>query len=117
MIPPAELRKAGADYPDAIQQILPAAADLDPRIKQLADQITANSPNEYDKAANIERYLKTHYAYTLDLSGPVTDDPLANFLFTRRAGHCEYFASAMTVLLRAVGIPARYVTGFLARRI
>ncbi len=84
-----------------------------PRIKQLAQKITESSHNEYDRAANIERYLKTHYAYTLDLSGPKTDDPLAYFLFTRRAGHCEYFAAAMTVMLRDLGIPARYVGGFL----
>ena len=46
------------------------------------------------------------------MSGTQGEDPLANFLFVRRAGHCEYFASAMTVMLRAEGIPARYVTGF-----
>jgi len=86
---------------------------IDPRIQQLAEQITAGSTNEYDKAANIQRYLIAHYSYTLDLSGPRVADPLANFLFVRRSGHCEYFASAMTVMLRAIGIPARYATGFL----
>jgi protein-glutamine gamma-glutamyltransferase len=79
----------------------------------LAQQITASSKNEFDKAANIQRYLIAHYSYTLDLSGSHGQDPLANFLFVRRSGHCEYFASAMTIMLRAVGIPARYATGFL----
>lgn len=113
VIPPVQLRKAGADYPDEIKNLYLQLPELDPRIKQLAEKITENSHNDYDRAANIERYLKTHYAYTLDLSGPKMDDPLAYFLFTRRTGHCEYFAAAMTVMLRDLGIPARYVGGFL----
>src|ERR1700728_4161743 len=112
-IPPLQLRKASNIFPDEIQSLYLQLPQLDPRIKQLAEKITESSHNEYDRAANIERYLKTHYAYTLDLTGPKTDDPLAYFLFTRRAGHCEYFAAAMTVMLRDLGIPARYVGGFL----
>jgi transglutaminase-like putative cysteine protease len=112
-IPPLQLRKASNIFPDEIQSLYLQLPKLDPRIKQLAEKITESSHNEYDRAANIERYLKTHYAYTLDLTGPKTDDPLAYFLFTRRAGHCEYFAAAMTVMLRDLGIPARYVGGFL----
>ena len=113
MIPPAELRKASSEYPDAIRDTYLQLPALDPRIPALADKITAGAQNEYDKAANIEAYLIAHYAYTLDLSGPRAQDPLANFLFVRRSGHCEYFASAMVVMLRAEGIPARYITGFL----
>jgi transglutaminase-like putative cysteine protease len=109
----AKLRKAPAIYPDAIRETYLQLPALDPRIKKLADTITAKSHNEYDKAATIETYLKTKYSYTLDLTGAQTNDPLPQFLFVRRAGHCEYFAAAMTVMLRAEGIPARYVTGFL----
>jgi transglutaminase-like putative cysteine protease len=112
-IPPAQLRKASTIYPDQIQSLYLQVPQLDPRIKQLAEKIVEKSHNEYDSAANIELYLKTHYAYTLDLTGRKTDDPLAYFLFERRAGHCEYFAAAMTVMLRDLGIPARYVGGFL----
>ncbi len=112
-IPPTQLRKSSETFPDEVQSLYLQLPELDPRIKQLAQKITESSHNEYDRAANIERYLKTHYAYTLDLTGPQTDDPLAYFLFTRRAGHCEYFAAAMTVMLRDLGIPARYVGGFL----
>ncbi|HTS11458.1 MAG TPA: DUF3488 and transglutaminase-like domain-containing protein [Candidatus Limnocylindrales bacterium] len=112
-VPPAQLRKASKIFPDAVLQAYLQLPPLDPRIKKLADEITAHANNEYDRAARIEAYLKTRYAYTLDLTGPKTDDPLAYFLFVRRAGHCEYFAAAMTVMLRDEGIPARYVTGFL----
>jgi protein-glutamine gamma-glutamyltransferase len=113
-IAPAQLRKAGTIYPDSIRETYLQLPPIDPRVKTLADDITSKSKSEYDKAASLEAYLKTRYAYTLDLTGPETDDPLAQFLFVRRAGHCEYFAAAMTVMLRAEGIPARYVTGFLA---
>ncbi|HUJ30491.1 MAG TPA: DUF3488 and transglutaminase-like domain-containing protein [Candidatus Acidoferrum sp.] len=112
-VPPAKLRSAPTIYPDAIHATYLQLPPLDPRIKKLADEITAKSTDEYDKAARIEAYLKTRFSYTLDLTGPQTDDPLAYFLFVRRAGHCEYFAAAMTVMLRDEGIPARYVTGFL----
>ena len=112
-IPPAALRQASADYPQAISDTYLEVPALDPRTRDLAVQITSKLSNEYDKAAAVEGYLKAHYAYSLDLTGPRAADPLANFLFVSRSGHCEYFASAMTVLLRSVGIPARYVTGFL----
>jgi protein-glutamine gamma-glutamyltransferase len=112
-IPPPDLRKAAVDFPPAILNTYLQLPPLDPRIPALASKIAASSANEYDKAANIERYLKTHYSYTLNLSGPRAKDPLGNFLFVRRSGHCEYFASAMTIMLRSIGIPARYVTGFL----
>jgi protein-glutamine gamma-glutamyltransferase len=112
-IPPAQLRKSSAIYPDDIRDLYLQVPQLDPRIKQLAEKIVEKSHNEYDRAANIELYLKSHYGYTLDLTGRKTDDPLAYFLFERREGHCEYFAAAMTVMLRDLGIPARYVGGFL----
>ncbi|MGA3293716.1 MAG: DUF3488 and transglutaminase-like domain-containing protein [Candidatus Acidiferrales bacterium] len=112
-VSPSELRKAPPDFPDVIRETYLRLPPLDPRIPRLAEDVTAGSKNEYDKAMNVERYLITHYSYTLDLSGPRPQDPVANFLFVRRSGHCEYFASAMTVMLRSVGIPARYVTGFL----
>ncbi|HXN28072.1 MAG TPA: DUF3488 and transglutaminase-like domain-containing protein [Candidatus Acidoferrales bacterium] len=113
IIPTPQLRLASPDFPDSITGPYLQLPRLDPRIKHLAEQITAGSANEYDKAAKIELYLRTHYRYTLDLTGPRSADPLAYFLFTRRAGHCEYFAAAMTVMLRDLGVPARYVGGFL----
>ena len=113
-VPPAELREDSSLYPDSIRATYLQLPALDPRIKNLALQVAAGSHDEYDIAANVERYLIAHYAYTLDLTGtPGAADPLAGFLFGSRAGNCEYFASAMTVMLRDVGIPARYATGFL----
>lgn len=110
---PGTLRSATQDFPLQVRDTYLQLPQLDPRIPKLAQTITAGSKTEYDKAANIERYLKTRYAYSLDLTGKPGDDPLAYFLFTKRAGHCEYFAAAMTVMLRSLGIPSRYVGGFL----
>ena len=84
---------------------------LDPRIPELAHAVAGNG-GEADRAALLEKHLRTQYAYTLDLPTAEPADPLADFLFSRRKGHCEYFASAMTVMLRTSGIPARLVNGF-----
>lgn len=112
-IPPARLRLAGTDYPEAIRDAYLQLPALDPRIPQLALQAVEKEKNPYDKAAAIEQYLRKNYGYTLDLTGPEPASPLPYFLFERRAGHCEYFASAMVIMLRTLGIPARYITGFL----
>jgi transglutaminase-like putative cysteine protease len=85
---------------------------LDPRIPALARNLVAGAPNDLTRARKIEQHLRTSYGYTTELLSRAVDDPLANFLFTRRAGHCEYFASAMAVMLRTAGIPSRVATGF-----
>jgi transglutaminase-like putative cysteine protease len=112
-VPPAKLRAAATDYPDEIRTFYLQLPKIDPRVQRLADQVTARASNPYDKAASIESFLRTGYAYTLDVNMPPGVDPLAYFLLQKRAGHCEYFASAMAVMLRAEGIPSRFVTGFL----
>ena len=113
-IPPAQLRRASVNYPaEVLGSNLQLPRRFDPRIRQLAQEVTARWDNPYDKAANLQLYLQSHYTYTLDLRGDPGPDPLAYFLFQRRAGQCEYFASAMTIMLRSIGIPARYATGFL----
>jgi len=110
----SELRSAPLVYPPSLRETYLQLPPLDPRIRALAEKTTSSSTNEYDKVLSLQRYLISHYSYTLDLTGPPSKDPLAEFLFVRRSGNCEYFASAMTVMLRGIGIPARYVTGFLS---
>ncbi len=109
----ALLRAASGEYPAEVWETNLQLPALDPRIQELARRVTANAPTPYDKAVAIERYLQTNFRYTLDLTGKPRGDPLARFLFETRAGHCEYFASAMTVMMRTLGIPTRYVNGFL----
>jgi transglutaminase-like putative cysteine protease len=88
--------------------------DLDPRIGNLASEVTkqAHATNGYDQARAIESHLRTNYSYSLQMKagGP---DPLSDFLFNVRSGHCEYYATAMAVMLRTQGIASRIVNGFL----
>lgn len=107
-----ELRKAGLNYPPQISETYLHLPRLDPRIPRLASDITRSAKNDYDKAAAIENYLRTRFGYTLQLPQTTVKDPLANFLFERKQGHCEYFASSMAVMLRTLGIPSRVVNGF-----
>ncbi|MGA8617810.1 MAG: DUF3488 and transglutaminase-like domain-containing protein [Candidatus Sulfotelmatobacter sp.] len=109
---PALLRGARDSIPPFVLAYLQLPR-LDPRIPQLAAEISrSGANNNYDRAVALERFLKTHYGYTLQLPSRAEADPLANFLFERKQGHCEYFASSMAVMLRTLHIPARVVNGF-----
>jgi len=109
-----QLRSARDSYPPSITaEYLQLPPELDARIPNLAREIIASAKTPYDKARAIESFLRNRFGYTLNLAGKPGNDPLANFLFVTRAGHCEYFASAMTILLRTLEIPAREVNGFL----
>lgn len=85
---------------------------LDARVANLARTWAASGVTDLERARAIERHLRSDYGYTLTLPSQEVADPLAYFLFTRRRGHCEYFASAMAVMLRTLGMPARLATGF-----
>jgi protein-glutamine gamma-glutamyltransferase len=109
---PSELRAAGRKYPTQIEAPYLRLPALDPRVPRLAAQITNSAGNDFDKAAALENYLRTRFGYTLELPRTAVKDPIANFLFERKRGHCEYFASSMAVMLRTLGIPSRVVNGF-----
>ncbi|HMF91804.1 MAG TPA: DUF3488 and transglutaminase-like domain-containing protein [Candidatus Angelobacter sp.] len=100
------------DYPRRIAELYLKLPSLDHRIVDLARRAAGPAQSNYARARAIESYLKSNYGYTLELPGDGTPDPLAYFLFERKKGHCEYFASSMTVMLRTLGIPARVVNGF-----
>ncbi|HEV7889884.1 MAG TPA: DUF3488 and transglutaminase-like domain-containing protein [Pyrinomonadaceae bacterium] len=100
---------------EAYQQLPP---NLDTRIGSLAYTVVkeAGAKNGYDMARAVEAHLSENayggrYSYSLDMRAGGRD-PLADFLFNVRAGHCEYFATAMAVMLRTLRIPARIVNGF-----
>jgi hypothetical protein len=86
---------------------------LDPRVQRLSDSLMAGQATRIDRVRAVERYLNTQMRYTLELPQTAADATIEGFLFRRREGHCEYFSTAMVVLLRAAGIPSRNVTGFL----
>lgn len=86
--------------------------DHDRRIDQLATEVTQGATTQIEIARRIERHLRDGYGYTLNLHQVTEGDPVADFLFNAREGHCEYFASAMVLMLRSRKIPARLVNGF-----
>lgn len=86
---------------------------LDPRIKQLALQITAHAPTMYDKVAALEAYLRSNYTYDASITAPPAGvEATSWFLFQSKRGFCNYFASAMTLMARELGIPARVAAGY-----
>ncbi len=84
---------------------------IDVRIYTLARQWSGDGA-PLDRALRIQSHLRSDFKYVLDGPEHPVRDPLADFLFVRKEGYCEYFASAMAVMLRTEGIPARVATGF-----
>jgi protein-glutamine gamma-glutamyltransferase len=110
--PPAWLRAASGPLPPGYQVYLRLPPEITPRTLELARSITAGATTDYDKAQAIQTWLRANLSYTLDLADPGDQEPIDFFLFDRKKGHCEYFASAFVVLARAAGVPARDVNGF-----
>lgn len=87
--------------------------DLPQRVVDLAQKITANATNEYDRVEAVQTWLRTNTRYDLDVPrDPEGVDAVDHFLFVTREGFCEQIASSLAVLLRALGIPTRLVTGY-----
>jgi len=87
--------------------------DVPERVLNLARTLTDSCANDYEKVIAIEEYLRNNYAYTLSPSHvPEGQDFVDWFLFEDKRGYCTYYATSMVMLLRAAGIPARYVEGF-----
>jgi transglutaminase-like putative cysteine protease len=86
--------------------------DEDPLVKDLAQQITVDQRNYYAKVAAIEEYLRTHYLYSLKPGIAADGNQLHHFLFESKKGYCSYFAFAMALMCRSLGIPARVSVGF-----
>lgn len=87
-------------------------ADLPQRIADLAHSWADRLPTAREKAAELERHLSHDFAYDLHSPSGGKSQPLDDFLFGSRRGHCEFFSTAMAVMLRTLGIPSRNVTGF-----
>jgi transglutaminase-like putative cysteine protease len=85
---------------------------LPPRIAALAREVTTGSPDQYTAAQRLTAWLSRELTYTRVLEASTTAEPLEDFLFVRRSGNCEYFAAALAVMARSLGIPARVVNGF-----
>jgi transglutaminase-like putative cysteine protease len=108
-----ELRGATAEYPEGVRLVyLRLPHTLDPRVTELTRTVTASASNSYDRSVAIQSYLRKNFRYTLDPPAIEPADPVGSFLFLSKSGYCEYFAAAMAVMLRTIGIPSRLVNGF-----
>ncbi|RME44113.1 MAG: DUF4129 domain-containing protein, partial [Chloroflexi bacterium] len=108
-----ELRSASSDYPKwVMDRYLQLPVDLPDRVRRRAQAIAGNATTAYDKAAAIEAAMRA-IPYSLEVGPPPAErDVVDYFLFEMDAGYCDYFATAMTVLARAVGVPARIAVGY-----
>ena len=109
----AELRLAGTEYPEEIRdRYLRLPSSVPERVHELAREITQGRETAYDQAKAIEAYLR-EYPYDLEVPAPPEEHDVADyFLFDLRKGYCDYYATAMVVLARASGLPARFVSGY-----
>ena len=107
------LRHAPNDYPPGMALYLQLPPALPSRVADLAARITVDTTNPYDQAIAIQNYLRSTYPYSLDVPlPPAGRDVVDYFLFDLRQGYCDYYASAMVVMARSLGIPARLAVGY-----
>jgi protein-glutamine gamma-glutamyltransferase len=106
------LRAARSGTPPQLRPYLQIPV-VSERFLLLADSLRRSADNPYDRARAVERFFHDEFEYTVVLPRTPQEAALEHFLFARRAGHCEYFSTAMVLLLRAQGIPSRNVNGFL----
>jgi transglutaminase-like putative cysteine protease len=108
----AAMRQAGNELPAWTERYLQLPDDLPQRVRDLAQEVTAGYDNMYDKATAIQDYLR-QYTYNEQIPRPPLGvDRVDYFLFESKEGYCNYYASAMAVMARAVGIPARVAAGY-----
>lgn len=101
------------DAPEPDARYLQIDGALSPRVRELAESVSASAGDAWHKALALETHLRSNYQYSYETIVPYQGrTPLDWFLFENRKGHCEFFASAMVVMLREIGIPARLANGF-----
>jgi hypothetical protein len=110
---PDQLRADSTSYPAWVRQrFLQIPSEMPARVRQKADEVTAGMKTPYDKAAALEAYLRT-FPYNTQIPAPPEGmDGVDYFLFDIKQGYCDYYASAMVMMLRMEGVPARFVAGY-----
>lgn len=110
-----DLMAAGTDYPAWVtaRYLRELPSSVTPRTIQLAAELAPGNLTPYERAVAIERYLRQTIVYDETVSEPPEGADIVDYvLFERQRGYCEYYASAMAVMLRSVGVPARVVVGY-----
>jgi protein-glutamine gamma-glutamyltransferase len=101
-------------YPDSIRSQYLQVPVGSHQVADLAYRVSQQATTPFERTLAIQQHLLENYRYSLEADTTTLSHPLEEFLFTRKTGYCEHYATAMVVMLRAIGIPARLVTGFLA---
>jgi transglutaminase-like putative cysteine protease len=110
-----ELRAAGTEYPDWVRnKYLQVPENIKPQLQKLAEEISAPYDTPYDKTQAVTSYLRKTIEYDTEITSipPENKDPVLWVLFDIKKGFCMYYASAETLMLRSIGIPARMAVGF-----
>lgn len=109
-----DLRKASTDYPQWVNdRYLQLPGSITPETIALAEELTAGLTNPYDKAIAVRNYLRANIAYNDQIDAPPENvEPVHYVLFESREAYCTYYASAMAIMLRSQGVPARLVSGY-----
>jgi transglutaminase-like putative cysteine protease len=109
-----QLRATGAQYPQWVtDKYLQMPENFSPRIKALAEELTATAETPYDKTVAITRYLRENIEYAPTVpDAPRNTDPLEWIIFEYKKGYCVYYATSEILMLRSIGIPARMAVGF-----
>ncbi len=113
VLQPGDRNRTSIDVSQSMREQYLQLPSLSPDVHALAQRVTQKTESSYAKAHAVERHLKENYRYSLDIETSIQGSPIEEFLFVRKTGYCEHYASAMVVLLRTLGIPARLATGFL----
>jgi hypothetical protein len=111
---------AGPDEPTSVSlaaseraRYLSLPPDLPPRVAELARSWVGATKDPRLEARLVEAKLRKQYRYDVDSPSGATKNPLYDFLFVSKRGHCEFYSTAMAVMLRTLGVPTRNVTGFI----
>jgi transglutaminase-like putative cysteine protease len=107
-----DIVQAGLASPQELAEALELPENTDPRVRELARRLSEGSSSPREKLSRTLNYLEHDYHYTLKVGSFHTSQPVAEFLFEKKKGYCQYFASAAAILLRQEGVATRYVSGF-----
>lgn len=109
---PWEFQNYYGAYLESLKQLPPGLE----RVISMTHKLCENEPTDSERALKILHYLSESGEFDYSLKMDIVDpsvDPVEDFLMNRKAGHCEYFASAMVIMLRGIGVPARVISGFM----
>lgn len=106
------LRSVDMTLPDSIAARYLQLPELDPRVHELAREVTGSTTTSYDAALALQTFFRNEFVYDIDISAGSGENALVHFLFEDRRGYCEQFAASYAAMARTIGLPSRVAVGF-----